>query len=202
MAFASEPTYTDSTLPATSPAALPTNAVLNIQATAGGIFKHGFSMTDAATFGAIVAKTLETGVYKTIDFTSTEAQGIGYYQIASNSRNDFSVILTAKALKSEEYISGTSVFMYVPYTLKVDGVSLAVGTAVSTTAPADATMTLFGNTVELVVHPDHLDAKENGILAESYLLEVVFPDLVDVDNGLTLPEGNYAATITVAVSAT
>lgn len=182
----------DGALAGSTPVSLPDSAELTIQANAPGLFNHGFSGTETTTFGGIINKTFLDGLYKTVNFTLTSAQAIGYYQIATNTRNDFSVTLSATALKSEEYITGTSTFMYVPYTLTVDETDLDVGTIVTTTAPDVADMTLFAT--------GYLSGKTNGILAESYPLTVTFADLVDEGDEITLPEGNYTATITVTVT--
>lgn len=169
------------------------SAKLTIQANAPGLFNHGFSGIETTTFGGIINKVFADGLFKNVKFTLTSAQDIGYYQIATNTRNDFSVTLSATALKSEEYINinGTTTFMYVPYTLTVGGATRTVGSTVTTTAPAAAVMTLFAT--------GNLSGSTNGILAKSYPLTVTFAGLVD-EGEIKLPEGNYTATITVTVT--
>ncbi|NLF43204.1 MAG: hypothetical protein GX587_10955 [Bacteroidales bacterium] len=190
-----EPTYTDQSLGASTAASIPTNAVLNIQANSVNQFVHGFSMTDKTTYGGIISNTMETGVYKTILFSETNnAQPIGYYQIATNSRNKFSVTLTATTLKSEKYIGSTGTYMHVPYTLKVEGYDdVSVETDVNTTG-GSGTLQLYAMGFQ--------SGNTNGVLFSSNALSVLFDaaKIKDSTGTVILPEGNYVGTITVAVT--
>jgi hypothetical protein len=211
VAFAEDPAhgYSETTLlDSTTPVAAPADVTLTLQANAPGFFKHGFSNTDATTFGQIVSITLGSAVFKLIDLDSSEVQGLGFYQIATNTRNDFTVTLSATGLKSEEYVpmgeGGTGVFIYIPYTLKVGTTNVPVGSgaAILTAAPANGSYTFFddGDGDQEYLYG------QGGILAGSYPLSITLPDFYSEDiaetgGSVAVPEGNYSATITVAVNA-
>lgn len=211
VAFAEGPAhgYSEITLlSSTTPVTAPADVTLTLQANAPGFFKHGFSNTDATTFGQIVSNTLGSAVFKLIYLDSSEAQELGYYQIATNTRNDFTVTLSATGLKSEEYVpmgeGGTGVFAYIPYTLTVGAtdVKVGLGSAILIEAPANGSYTFFddgeGNREYLY--------GQGGVLAGSYPLSITLPDfysedLAETGGSVAVPEGNYSATITVAVNA-
>ena len=114
-----------------------------------------------------------------MDLTDSTAQTIAYYLIATNTRDKFTVTLTANRLKSEQFVDET--YYYIPYTLGVGSNDVYVD--------AD------GKT-----HAIYTDYSVAGNLAASHKLTFTPAASLVVDDELAVPEGNYSAAITVAVS--
>jgi|GEM_PF-2044582 len=181
---------------------LPTTpAELTLQANTPGKFVHGFSSVDLTNFGQIVNYVFAEDQVRTVDFEVSTAQQLAYYVIATNTRNDFRVKLTANPLKSEEYISETGTYFYVPYDLSIDGEAAVTvgGTSAGTSSTTVATEYLFGGESAY----SYLSSNTNGILVDSIPLTLTWKENYVTGEsgaeGVGLPEGNYTATIQVAI---
>jgi hypothetical protein len=183
--FAADPVVgSDDALAGSTQATVSSNSTLTIQANAPGLFVSGFSATKYDTFATIISKVGELGnLRRTVYFDNDEAQTLGYYLVATNTRKSFKIDLTATTLKSEAFIGGS--FFHIPYDLIIDGVTGAVGTELGT--EATYTKTLHNG---LITGP---------LMEKAYTLDLLFGTLTD-DVLIALPEGNYSATITVAIT--
>lgn len=181
VAFGAENDFGDSLLEASTPVEGPSDVTLTLQANAPGRFVHGFAADSAtaSTFGQIVNYTFDETVIKTVDLTLATTQDLAKYLIATNTRDEFTVTLTAEPLKSEQFVNED--YYYVNYTL-------GVGT----------------NDVEVDGTDDFIalytDYSVTGVLAASYDIDFTLDQSYLVDEEIELPEGNYSATITVAVT--
>jgi len=161
-----------------------TAAEMEIQANAAGKFVHGFASASVTSYGKIINYEYDSTPFKTVLLNTTVAQQVAYYLIATNTRDLFSVTLSADRLKSEALVDSAegSSYYYIPYNLLVGASTVNVNADGTTHA----------------LYTDRLNS--SGVLAASHQLQFQLPSTLMVDDELAVPEGNYSATITVSVS--
>jgi len=162
------------------------STTMTIQANAPWKFVSGFAANDVTTFGTILNYEFDATPYKTVLLDTTDNQLIAYYLLATNSRTDFSVTLTANRLKS--VLAVDEGFQYIPYNLIIEDSETPVSVA------SDGTTH--------ILHASSDDIRiGNGVVVVHDKIEFQLPSSLLVDGKLAVMEGNYTADITVAVAA-
>ena len=165
--------------------------VLTITSNAPSVMEHGFSDEGFLSFGGIIAGSLAATDAKTVDFSLTTEQPLGYYSIATNTKSSLAVTVAATALKSDALVTATQ-YYYVPYTL-----SFTHGTDTAITGTQTGSRGLVEPTAAAIT------LKTAGYITgsywKSYEMELAFVDLT-AEGGLDIPEGDYTATVTVTVT--
>lgn len=162
------------------------STTMTIQANAPWKFVSGFAANEVTTFGTILNYEFDATPYKTVFLDTTDNQLIAYYLLATNSRTDFKVTLTANRLKSVLTVGG-GLFQYIPYNLIIEDSETPVPVA------SDGT-----------THILHASSKAirsgNGVVVVHDKIEFKLPSSLLVGGELAVMEGNYTADITVAVA--
>ena len=166
---------------------------LTVTSNVDGIFKHGFSASQLATFGAVNPATLAASETATVDFSDDSAQVVGYYSFATNTRATFGISLSATALKSDELVTASE-YYYVPYTLTFTDKD---SDEFSETHNGNPGVTIISPlTINLVT-----DGYITGLLWDSYQLDLTLdPTAYTEDSIVVVPESGYTSTVTITVT--
>lgn len=168
---------------------------LTINSTAASIMKHGFSDEAFTSFGGIVSGDVSATATKAVNLGSADSQSLGYYSIATNTKDSLAISVSAGPMKSEELVTDDA-FYYIPYTLsfKHGSEDAITGThdffrGALASAPTDLAITL------------KTDSYITGTYWKSFAMDLTFGNFM-VDGGLDVPEGDYSSTVTITVTTT